>query len=233
MVNTNKLRVHLRELTLMTRGGPQDTICLLAEQVPMWLIGVESSKAKPAFQEKIDLYHDRLAPVALAVFQDVMGTRAIVPAAQQPAVAADPAAYARLVQQFDELAGLVLDLRDHVLSLARVPDQLDQVLRLVESLAEQQDETKRDVDRLKEKTAGLTPAQQAKIREAIEIIVRDSEGKPNAIDYAGVYCALYRRFAVNSYKFIPEDRFDEAIRYLRELWRKATGGEAPEQGNLF
>ncbi|HKD77419.1 MAG TPA: phage antirepressor N-terminal domain-containing protein, partial [Ktedonobacterales bacterium] len=225
MLNTNKLRVYLRELRLMTRGGKQFVTCLFADQVPMWLIGVESSKAKPAFQEKIDLYHDKLAPVALAVFQDVMGSRAIVPATQPPALAADLAALARLVTQYDELASLVLDLRDHVLSLASVPDQLDQVLRMVESLATQQGETTRDVEKLKAKTAGLTSAQQAKIREAIEIIVRDSEGKSGMLDYADVYRALYRHFAVSSYKHIPESRYDDAIRLLRESWRHATDGE--------
>jgi len=233
ILNTNRLRVHLRALTLKTRGGPQEVNCLHAEQVPMWLIGIESSKAKPAFQTKIDLFHDRLAPEAMRIFQDVVGMREIVPATTAPTVAADPAVYARLVQQYDELAGLVLDLRDHVLSLAQVPDQLDQALRMLESLAQRQDETEHAVEKLEAKTAGLTAAQLAKVREAIEIIARDSAGKPTAMDYASVYRSLYRRFRVNSYKTIPETRFDEAMTYLRELWRKTASGAVPEQDNLF
>jgi hypothetical protein len=233
ILNTNKLRIHLRSLTLKTRGGLQEVNCSAAQQVPMWLIGIESSKAKPAFQAKIDLFHDRLAPKAMRVFQDVVGMRDIVPVMTAPAVVADPAVYARLVQQYDELAGLVLDLHDHVLSLARVPDQLEHALRMLESLAERQDETEHAIEKLEAKTAGLTPAQLAKVREAIEIIARDSEGKPTAMDYAGVYRALYRRFKVNSYKAIPTTRFDEAMTYLRDLWRNATSGAVPEQSNLI
>jgi hypothetical protein len=48
-----------------------------------------------------------------------------------------------------------------------------------------------------------------------------------------IYGRLKTRFRVGSYKEIRDERFEEAMTYLREELRKAAGGEGPTQGSLF
>ncbi len=48
-----------------------------------------------------------------------------------------------------------------------------------------------------------------------------------------IYGHLKTRFRAGSYKEIPDERFEEVMTYLREEFRKFTGGEGPTQGNLF
>ena len=55
-------------------------------------------------------------------------------------------------------------------------------------------------------------------------------GGPNPLTWEDIY---QHQFRVASYKEIPDERFDEAMAFLREELRKATGGSAPEQGSLF
>jgi hypothetical protein len=147
---------------------------------------------------------------------------------------------AAILEQYDTLIDVALFLKEHMEALTGMPDQittmslqLDQAVNLLESLAQRQDATEQTVARLETKTQGLTPAQQEKVRQAIEIITRDSAGKPQAMDYAQIYAALKRRFKVGSYKQIPDTQFESMMNYLRELWRHAASGEIPEQTALF
>lgn len=236
-INTNKLRVHLRSLDLITRAGVRETTCLLAEQVPMWLIGVESSRAKLAFQEKIDLYHDRLAPVALAVFQDVMEARPIVPATQTPAI---DSRMASMLDQFETLVNVAMDVRAHLDTLTPLPGQvetlslqLDQALNLLTSLAGDSQEAKQEIERIKAKTAGLTASQARAVKEMISHMVDVTEGTPGELKHATIYGRIQHRFRVNTYSKIPEDHFEELMQYLRDELQRATDGESPEQGSLF
>lgn len=191
----------------------------------MWLIGVESSKAKPTFQAKIDLFHDRLAPEAMRIFQDVVGMRDIAPAPADPHLAA-------LAKQYDVLMAAATFINEHIQELAAIPGQvqgvagqLDQAVQLLESLAG-------DVQQLKREQT-ISPAQKQKISEAVQRIVTDSEGKPGEMMQGQIYGALYRRFKVNTYEAIPAARYEEVMNWLRDLWKRATAGTTPEQKSLF
>jgi hypothetical protein len=225
ILNTNCLRIHLRSLTVRTRGGMQEMVCLLADQVPMWLIGVESSKAKPAFQAKIDLFHDKLAPEALRIFQDVMGVTITTPPSADPRLAV-------LAEQYDVLMAAATFISEHIQELAAMPGQvqsvagqLDQAVQLLESLAG-------DVQQLKREQT-ISSAQKQKISEAVQCIVADSAGKPGEMKQGQIYAAMYRRFQVSGYSEIPAARYDEVLNWLRDLWKRATAGATPEQKSLL
>ena len=53
------------------------------------------------------------------------------------------------------------------------------------------------------------------------------------VTYPQVHGAIQNRFHVNSYADIPEDHYEVIMSFLREMWRRMTKGEQPEQGNLF
>ena len=231
---TKVLDSGLRLIPLETKGGVQRLNCLRVDKVALWLAGMQTKQVKPAYREKIEEYQERLAPIATQVFLQVMGIQAAA-----PAPSADPRLTA-LAEQYETIINVALFLQDHMNALAAVPEQigamglqLEQAVKLLESLSQRQDSTDHVVAQLEVKSQGLTPAQQAKVREAVEIIARDSAGKPNELPYAQVYQALYKRFNVASYKQVSESQYPVVMQYLRELWRHATAGSVPEQGSIF
>ena len=242
ILNTNRLRMRLRQLTLKTRGGMQKVNCLNADFVALWLGGIETAKAKPEFQEKIDLYHEKLAPKANEIFRDVMGLTTVIDATPSTNLTAvTPLVPTELVQQYMALREQYVELVD-VVNLMRegldvlaveLGGKLEQTVDLLQQIVNMQHDQQHNIQRLEAKTQGLTKAQKAKVSHAVGIIARDSAMAGTPLDYRQVYGALIRRFTVASYSDIPDTRYAEVMTYLRELWQTATSGTLPEQGNLF
>jgi hypothetical protein len=224
ILNSPPLAKGLRLIQIKTAGGTQRVNCMRVDKVALWLAGVETSKVKEQFRPKIEAYQDELAPVATRIFMQVLG----IPTAPSPA---DPR-LAALAEQYDVLMAAAAFIVEHMGDLARLPGQvqgvagqLDQAVQLLESLAS-------DVQQLKREQS-ISPAQKQKISEAVEHIVKDSAGKPGEMKQGQVYVAMYRRFHVSSYGEIPAAQYEEVIKGLRDLWRRATQGTTPEQDNLF
>ena len=199
-------------------GGFQLTNCLRVDKVALWLAGIEPSRVKEQFRTKIEAYQEELAPVAMRVFMRVMGMPVAQPATADPRMAA-------LAEQYDVLMAAATFINEHIRELAGMPDQLDQAVKLLEALAG-------DVRQLKREQT-ISPAQKQYISEAVQRIVADSAGKPGEMKQSQVYAALYRHFHVSSYSEIPSARYEEVLAYLRDLWKRAAAGTTPEQKSLF
>lgn len=219
---TPSLAKGLRRIPLKLGRSTQRVNCLRIDKVALWIAGMETSRIKPEYREKIETYQEELAPMATRLFMRVMGieTTATAPQITDPTIEA-------LYEQYNTFSAVVLDLRDHLTHLSEGSDamrlQLDDAVRLLEALTG-------DVNKMKAKTAGLTPAQQSKVQEAVEVIVSVSEG---AMDYATVYAAIKRRFKVASYKQIPDSQYEAVLTFLRGLWSHVKSDDAPEQGKLL
>ncbi len=223
ILNSPPLAKGLRRIPLKTAGGTQRVNCLRVDRVALWLAGVESNKVKAQFRAKIEAYQDELAPVATRVFMRTLGITA--PAIVDPRLAA-------LAEQYDVLMAAAAFIADHMHDLAALPGQvqgvsgqLDQAVQLLESLAG-------DVQQLKREQT-ITPAQKQHISDAVQRIVADSAGKPGEMKQGQVYGALYRHFHVSGYAEIPAARYDAVLTFLRDLWKRATTGTTPEQNSLF
>jgi hypothetical protein len=97
-------------------------------------------------------------------------------------------------------------ISEHMESLAAIPDQLAQAVRLLESLTS-------DVQQLKQEQT-LSPAQKQHIKEAVQRIVDDSAGQPGALNHAQVYGAIFRHFHVSAYSEISAARSEEVMTVL-------------------
>lgn len=84
IMNTIRLRAAARTLSIRTRGGFQDVTCLNVDGVSGWLIGIESAKAKPAFQAKIEVYHDKFKPQTQRAFTDTMNMDLVTSSTTSP-----------------------------------------------------------------------------------------------------------------------------------------------------
>jgi len=213
---TPTLAKGLRRMRLQTgKRGMQNVNCLRLDRVALWLAGMETARMKPAIAAKIEVYQDDLAPVAMRVFMRSLNLAPSAPVSTEPR--------ALLAEQADALIDIALFIREHGADLAAIPSRIEDAIALLESLTG-------DVDKMKIKTAGLTPAQQAKVKEAVDIIVTKSAGVMN---HAKVFAALKRRFTVASYKQIPDSEYEVVLTFLRGLWSQVKNDEAPEQGKLL
>ena len=200
---TPSLAKGLRRIPLKTKGGLQPVNCLRIDRIALWIAGIETERLKPEFQGKIEAYQDDLAPVATALFLRTMGLS--VPVATP------------------------ID-SDLMARMDRYEATIEQVVTLLERIAAQTDHA---VELLELLTAKLTPAQKDAVQKAVGIIVEQSAGKPGEMTYAQIYAALKRRFQVGSYSEIAPERFEEALSYLREMWKRVTAGSVPDQQPLM
>jgi hypothetical protein len=238
---TEELAKGLRRIPLETRGGPQLTNCLRLDKLGLWLAGVETARVKGEFRAKLAAYHEDLAPVAMRVFLQTAG---MSPTSLAPSN--DPRVTA-LAEQIDTLTATVNFLREHLDAilathgqLGNVSHRLDQAVQLLESLVGQQqaivkrqEATEQLVAQIDDRTQHLTPAHRRAVQTFVDQMVRSTKALPVPLTYARIYGRIKSRFQVGSYAEVPDDAFDHLMNYLKEELRKATSGEAPEQGQLF
>jgi hypothetical protein len=220
---TRSLSKGLRRIRLKTpTRGYQLINCLRLDRVALWIAGIETERINPEYQAKIEAYQDELAPVAMRIF---MRSMAIAIPEHDPRLTA-------LMEQADTLMTAATFITEHMNSLLSMPEQLDQAVKLLESLSSQQEVTTAAIERLS-KEEKLSAAQKQYIKEAVNRIVEDTHDKPGKLGHAQIYAALYRQFRVNSYAELPMSQYEAVLTFLRDLWKRGTNGETPEQQSLF
>ena len=233
---TRSLAKGLRRIPLATRGGFQHTNCLRVDKVALWLGGIQTNSMKnEEYRLKIEYYQDELAPAATQVFMRVMGlrTREIIPSTDPQIIA--------LADQVDTLTEITTLVREHMETLleaqGRTSMQLEQAVHLLEALTNRQEATEDQVAKIDERTKRLTTAHGKTVQELVDFIAAAIEKQSPTItpqqSHSMVYGRLKKRFRARSYIEIPDERFDEVMSYLRQEYRRITGGDLPQQENLF
>lgn len=238
---TRVLASGLRLIPLRTSGGTQRINCLRVDKVALWLAGVQTDRIKPQFRGKIEAYQEELAPVATQVFLRLAGisTVALVPTGDEKLTA--------MAEQLDSLLDVATYLREHMEALLETvrpvtgfAPQLDQAVRLLESLAGEHDAMGKRQEAMEgrlaqvdERTQRLTPARAREVQTFVERMVRQTKNLPAPLTFSLVYGRLKHKFRAGSYSEIPDERFGEVMAYLHEELRQALGGTAPAQGSLF
>jgi P22_AR N-terminal domain len=233
---TKSLAKGLRRIPLATRGGFQHANCLRVDKVSLWLGGIQTNSMKnEEYRLKIEYYQDELAPAATQVFMRVMGlrTRDIIPSSDPQIVA--------LADQVDTLTEITTLVREHMETLLEAQGhtsmQLEQAIHLLEALTNRQEVTENQVAKIDERTKRLTTAHGKAVQETVDLIAiaieKQSPHITTQLAHSMVYGRLKKRFRARSYIEIPDERFDEVMAYLRQEYRKITGGDLPQQGGLF
>lgn len=231
---TRTLSKGLRLIPLKTKGGSQRVNCLRVDLVALWLAGVQTGSIKEEYRAKIEAYQDELAPVATQVFLRMAGMSLaqVVPNTDPQVVT--------LAEQIDTLTDVATFLREHMQSLlgtteqiASIAPQLGQAVQLLEHFIEKQEITEQRVDKIDERTQQLTPAHKREVQSFVDRMVRQTKTAAMPLTYAIIYGRLKHRFRVGSYAEIADEKHQDVMEYLRDELRKAAGGQAPEQGQLF
>ena len=76
----------------------------------------------------------------------------------------------------------------------------------------------------------VTPDQAMQISQAVKTLATEIEKRTKKNEYPAIYGQLYREFGITSYKQLPANRFDQAMKWLTDWYRRitgSTGGEIP------
>ncbi len=195
-------------------GGVQEMVCLPLKFLPGWLFGVSASRVKEDLRDKIIRYQRESYDVLWEAFQEGRLTTEVAlgelldgdtPAAQAYKIAAAIMKMAR--QQ------LILEaqLDKHAVQLAGHEQRLEEL----------------------ESTLGdpghnITPDQAMQISQAVKAIAFEIEKRTKKNEYPAIYGQLYREFGITSYKLLPANKFERAMGWLTEWYRRITGATGDE-----
>ncbi len=190
-------------------GSDQEMICLALKFLPGWLFGVSVNRIKEELREKIIRYQRESYDVLWEAFQE---GRLTADTAFDDLLASDtPAAQA-------------YKMASAIMKMAR--QQLMLEAQLGTHAAQLQDHEQR-IEEI-EATLGdpgqhITPDQAMQISQAVKTVAISLEKKTKRNEYPAVYGQLYREFGITSYKQLPANRFDRAMKWLTEWYRRITG----------
>jgi P22_AR N-terminal domain/ORF6C domain len=210
-------------------GKVRPQICLPLEMIPGWLFGISTSRVKPELQDRLDLYRAECFNVLWDAFKDD-----VMPAArQQPAPTAITTA-----EQTLEMAAVVYHLAQQQVEMERrVHDVEEKQGTIANYMRGFIHETRARLTALElrlDPASQITEEQSGDLAIAVKTLAHELEqrGKVGTYQsgYARVYSEMYRRFDIKSYKNLRRDRYDAAMKWLREWYDQVVGKGEGEAG---
>jgi hypothetical protein len=183
---------------------------LRVDLVPLWLTGVNTKNIKDdATRQKLERFQEEAAKVLWEAFQEGRLT-------------ADPDFEALLksdsdaVQAYQIATAVVKLARQQILMEARLTGRIDDHERRLEQI----EAALGDTDAL------VTPSQAMQISQAVKAVALEMGKKSGRNEHGGVYGQLYRQFEITSYKQLPASRFQEAMEWLTDWYKRLTDADS-------
>ena len=198
---------------IITSGGPQQTYLLRVDLVPFWLAGVSTQRIKDDIRrQKVEQYQRNVAKVLWEAFQE--GRLTAEPGFDDLLASDTPAAQAY------KMASAIMKMARQQLLLESRVDTHDARLSQHESRLESIETA------LGNPEGQVTPEQAMQISQAVKAVSHELGKKSRRNEYGGVYGELYRRYAINSYKNLPKDKYEDAMAWLNE-WLQSLISDSP------
>lgn len=194
-------------------------LCLPLDYISGFLFGINADRVNPEVREQLIRYQRECYKVLAEAFQD--GRLATDPDVDIDALLqqGSPAA-----QAYQIAMAVVRMARQQLILEARVEEHGTQLGQHGEQLGEH---TER-LDQLEAAVSGkhVTEAQAMQLSQAVKAVALAIGKRTKRNEFGAVYGELYRKFSVNSYKLIPQRRFQEAMDFLNE-WLQSHVGDEP------
>lgn len=193
-------------------GGTQEMLCLPLDLLPGWLFGITTNKVKEEYREKIKRYRRECYRRLWDAFKyDIVQVAA--PLVPQPSSAAMAYELAVAVQN---LAREQMELEQRMSNAAQWAKGTTQWMKAIDARVNEL-EVRLSTD------AEITNSQAAEVSLTVKTVANALEKRGTINPYGRVYGELYRKFGIASYKQMPQSRYDEVLRWLRE-WFDELGG---------
>lgn len=228
------LAEQLRLLRIDTPGGAQTVQALHLEAIPMWLATLDTARVKEEIRPRLRTFKLWVRQKVWEAFAAEMGwsqATSTAPAAIDPSLlsleqvaefgrALTTLAEQQISFQHEQTRAMIAvrgTLSDHEQRLTVQEDRMDKAAQVMGV-------TIREVQTLKKRLdpgATITDEQAAELSNRIKAIAeeltRQTAGTPNQKNYyASLFGELHRRFRVSSYKNLTIEKYEQAMRWLRD-----------------
>jgi hypothetical protein len=189
-----------------TEGGNPNVLALPLDFLNGWLFGVSANRVNPDIREKLIAYQRECYQVLARHFT------AVTPAPSSVS------------------AGLI-QVREMGLAIARMAEEqmeFDRRLGGTETVVSGLDVRVQALEaKLEPPAHAVTDEQASQISQAVKAValVLGKHSKRN--QFGGIYGELYRKFRISSYKLLPANKFDEAMKWLAEWYQSLTDEDLP------
>ena len=192
-------------------GGTQEMLCLPLEFLNGWIFGISASRVNNEIRDRLVRYQMECYAVLYEAFQEGRLTAAspIDDLLNSDSDAAE--AY--------RMAAAIMKLARHQLMLEATQQ------RHGRQLAMHGGELADHAMRLEELESMLAPGtavtedQASQVSQGVKAVAIALGKQTKRNEFGSVYGELYRKFGVTSYKLLPLDKFDEAMRWLSEWYQ--------------
>lgn len=194
----------------------REMVCLPLDYLNGWLFGVNANRVKDSIRDRLIRYQRECYRVLFEAFQEGRLTRE--PGFDDLLASDTPAA-----QAYKIAAAIMKMARQQLLLEAQLENHATQLTDHEQRL-EEIEATLGDPGRF------VTPDQAMQISQAVKTIATEIEKRTRKNEYPAIYGQLYREFGITSYKQLPANKFDQAMKWLTDWYRRisgATGDELP------
>lgn len=196
------------------KGGNPNMLCLPLDYLNGFLFGISAARVKPELRERVILYQERCYQVLAEAFQE--GRLTADPTFEELLANDTPAA-----QAYKIAAAILKMARQQLLLEAQLETHTTKLLNHDKRL-EEIEATLGDPGRF------ITPDQAMQISQAVKAIAMEIGKKTKRNEYGAVYGQLYREYGIPSYKQLPGNKFEHAMEWLKDWYRRVTGATSDE-----
>lgn len=190
-------------------GSDQEMVCLALKFLPGWLFGLSVNRIKEELREKIIRYQRESYDVLWEAFQE---GRLTTDSDFEDLLSNDsPAA-----QAYKMATAIMKMARQQLMLEARIETHSSKLIEHEQRL-EEIESVLGDTGRY------VTPDQAMQISQAVKAIAMEIQKKTKKNEYGAIYGQLYRQFGITSYKQLPANKFESAMKWLTDWYRRVSG----------
>jgi hypothetical protein len=178
-----------------------------------WLFGINASRVKDSLRDKVIRYQRECYRILADAF------------IERPLPAGAPDSMTTLLQ-VREMGRAIMQMAEEQMAFERrltsTESQLGETTIIVGDLTQR-------VITLEQRVAPgrpVTEEQASQISQSVKAVALVLTKKSGSSQFGAVYGELYRKFGITSYKMLPANRFDKAMKFLTD-WHGSLEGEEP------
>ncbi len=213
------LSTKLVPIQVTTEGGPQAMQCLPLDYLNGWLFGINASRVKEAVRERLIRYQEECFLILRDAFLGAEVAR--------PAHSANEAA----LLQIREMGFAIARMAEQQLELERRTATSEQRLDRAAEFVGQMHRRLSVLERRVAPGQSLTEEQAFEIKERVtQIALEMARHEPGKSHFAEIYRSLSLQTQRTSYKEIPQDTYEHALRFLDDWLQALRGRPGEEEG---